>query len=147
MSHEKAASNGPVGLIIQYGAGKVIGTSTSGSPTSTIKIKIRGCVIQTAFPHKVEMIMGSDGTLIERFVVQELNDNVRSILKEAFDDRMCSKNVLLRDFEFNNFDVSLGFEKGIVTLQDVLSSGENSFLDIPIRDFISACGLNVSCSL
>jgi hypothetical protein len=30
-------------------------------------------------------------------------------------------------------------------LQDVLSAGESSVLDIPIRDFISACGLNVSC--
>ncbi|MCA5974611.1 hypothetical protein B1F69_24785 [Pseudomonas syringae] len=89
--------------------------------------------------------MSSDCTLIERFVAQELDDSVRSILKDAFDERMCSKSVLLREFEFNCFDVSLDFEKDIVTLQDALSAGESSFLDIPIRDFISACGLNVSC--
>ena len=91
--------------------------------------------------------MSSGGTLIERFVVQELDDSVRSILKDTFDERMRSKSVLLRAFEFNCFDVSLDFEKGIVTLQDVLSSGDSKFLDIPIRDFISACSLNVSCSL
>lgn len=81
---------------------------------------------------------------MEQFVVQELDDSVRSILKDAFDERMRSENVLLREFEFNCFDVSLDFEKGIVTLQDVLSAGESSSLDIPMRDFISACGLNVS---
>jgi hypothetical protein len=91
------------------------------------------------------MVMSSGGTLIERFVDQELDDSVRSILKNAFDERMCSEGVLFREFEFNCFSVSMDFEKGIVTLQDVLSAGENSFLDIPIRDFISACGLNVSC--
>ncbi len=91
--------------------------------------------------------MSGGGTLIERFFVQELDDSVRSILKDAFDGRMHSKNVLLREFEFNCFDVSLDFEKGIVTLKDVLSSGDSSFLDMPICDFISACGLNVSFSL
>ena len=89
--------------------------------------------------------MSSGGTIIERFVALELDDSVRSILKDAFDERICSKSVLFREFEFNCFDVSLDFEKGIVTLQDVLSAGESSFLDIPIRDFISACGLNVFC--
>lgn len=89
--------------------------------------------------------MSNGGALIERFVAQELDDSVRSILKDAFDERMCSKSVLLREFEFNCFDVSLDFEKGIVTLQDVLSAGVSSGLEIPIRDFISACGLNVSC--
>ena len=85
--------------------------------------------------------MSSGGTIIERFVAQELDDSVRSILKNAFDERVCSESILFRAFEFNCFDVSLDFEKGIVTLQDVLSAGESSVLDIPIRDFISACGL------
>ncbi|UFH49283.1 hypothetical protein [Pseudomonas sp. KNUC1026] len=89
--------------------------------------------------------MSSVDTLIDRFVAQELDDSVRSILKNAFDERICSKSVLLREFEFNCFDVSLNFEKGIVRLQDVLSAGANSFLDMPVHDFISACGLNVSC--
>lgn len=88
--------------------------------------------------------MNSDGALIERFLSQELDDDVRSILKDAFDERMRSENVLLRELEFNCFDVLLDFEKGIVTLQDVLSAGGSSFLDMPIRDFISACGLNIS---
>ncbi|MEO8641317.1 hypothetical protein [Pseudomonas sp.] len=91
--------------------------------------------------------MNSGGTLIERFVVQELDDSVRSILKGAFDERMCSEKVLLREFEFNCFDVSLDFERGIVTLQDALSAGEGSSLDISMRDFASACGLNVFCRL
>lgn len=88
--------------------------------------------------------MNSGGTLIERFVVQELDDSVRAILKDAFDERMHSKGVLLREFEFNCFEVYLDFEKGIVTLQDVLFSGKSSVLDMPICDFISACSLHVS---
>ncbi|MEE1880869.1 hypothetical protein V0R55_11905 [Pseudomonas soli] len=91
--------------------------------------------------------MNSGGALIERFVVQELDDSVRSILKGAFDERMRSEKVLLREFEFNCFDVSLDFEKGIVTLQDALSAGEGSSLDISMREFASACGLNVFCRL
>ena len=87
--------------------------------------------------------MSRGRTPMERFVDQELVDSVRSILKDAFDERMCPKSVLLREFEFNCFDVSLDFEKDIVTLQDALPAGESSFLDIPIRDFISAGGLNV----
>ncbi|MGC7839024.1 hypothetical protein HU734_017590 [Pseudomonas wayambapalatensis] len=89
--------------------------------------------------------MDSGGILMERFVAQELNGSVCSILNDAFNERVCSKNVLFREFEFNCFDVYLDFEKGVVTLQDVLSVGESSFLDMPIREFISACGLNVSC--
>ena len=89
--------------------------------------------------------MVTSGTLIERFVARELDDSVRSVLKNAFDERICSKSVLLREFEFNCSDVFLDFEKGIVILQDVLSAGESSFLDMPMRDFISVCDLNVSC--
>ncbi len=40
--------------------------------------------------------MSSGGTLIERFVAQELDDSVRSILKDAFYEGMCSKSVLLK---------------------------------------------------
>ena len=89
--------------------------------------------------------MSSGETLIERFVVQELDDSVRSVLKDAFDERKRSVSVLLREFEFNCFDVSLDFEKGTVTLQDALSSEEGSFLNLPMRDFISTYGLDVSC--
>ncbi len=42
--------------------------------------------------------MSDGGTLIERFVVQELHDSVRSILESAFDERMRSKSVLLRGY-------------------------------------------------
>ncbi len=89
--------------------------------------------------------MSGSGTLIERFIDQELDDSIRSILKDAFDERMRSESVLLSEFEFNCFDVALDFEKDIVMLQDVLSAGGSSSLDIPMCDFISACGLNVSC--
>ncbi len=53
--------------------------------------------------------MITSGTLIERFVARELDDSVRSVLKNVFDERICSKSVLLREFEFNCFDVSLDF--------------------------------------
>lgn len=90
--------------------------------------------------------MSDSSTLMERFIIQELDDSIRSVLKYALDERANSKSVLLRDFEFNCFDVILNFEKSIVTLQDVLSSGEDSTFDMPMPDFISACGLNFSCS-
>lgn len=90
--------------------------------------------------------MSDSSTLVERFIIQELDDNIRSVLKYALDERANSKCVLLREFEFNCFDVIFNFEKNIVTLQDVLSSGEDSTFDMHVPDFISACGLSSSCS-
>ena len=71
----------------------MVGTNVSDAPISTIKINVREGVIQTAFPYWLGMVMSSDGALIKRFVVQELDDSVRSILKDTFDERMCSKSV------------------------------------------------------
>ncbi|SDX79307.1 hypothetical protein SAMN05444514_1533, partial [Pseudomonas syringae] len=51
LRYGKITPNGPGGHIIEYSAGKVIGTSVSGTPTSTIKVNVRGGVIQTAFPY------------------------------------------------------------------------------------------------
>ncbi|PQP00753.1 hypothetical protein C5612_22710, partial [Pseudomonas frederiksbergensis] len=51
LRYGKVAPNGPGGHVIEYNAGKVIGTNVSGAPTSTIKINVRDGVIQTAFPY------------------------------------------------------------------------------------------------
>lgn len=51
LRYGKVTPNGPGGHVIEYNAGKVIGTSVSGAPTSTIKINVRDGVIQTAFPY------------------------------------------------------------------------------------------------
>ncbi|WP_235809777.1 hypothetical protein [Pseudomonas syringae group genomosp. 3] len=51
LRYGKVTPNGPSGHIIEYSAGKVIGTSVSGAPTSTIKVNVRDGVIQTAFPY------------------------------------------------------------------------------------------------
>lgn len=50
LRYGKVSPNGPGGYVIEYNAGKVIGTNSSGVPTSTIKVNVRGGVIQTAFP-------------------------------------------------------------------------------------------------
>lgn len=49
--------------------------------------------------------MSGGGALMKSFLSQELNGSVRSILEDAINDRVRSKRVLLRDFEFNCFDV------------------------------------------
>ncbi|GAB0063566.1 hypothetical protein IBA8401_45980 [Pseudomonas syringae] len=51
LRYGKVTPNGPGGHVIEYNAGKVIGRSVSGAPTSTIKINVRNGVIQTAFPY------------------------------------------------------------------------------------------------
>ncbi|WP_426428363.1 hypothetical protein [Pseudomonas palmensis] len=51
LKYGKVTPNGPGGHVIEYNAGKVIGTNVSGAPTSTIKINVRDGVIQTAFPY------------------------------------------------------------------------------------------------
>ena len=51
LKYGKVTPNGPGGHVIEYNAGKVIGTNVSGAPTSTIKINVREGVIQTAFPY------------------------------------------------------------------------------------------------
>ncbi|MGW9064026.1 hemagglutinin repeat-containing protein [Achromobacter animicus] len=50
LRYGKVSPNGPGGYVIEYNAGKVIGTNSTGVPTSTIKVNVRGGVIQTAFP-------------------------------------------------------------------------------------------------
>lgn len=51
LRYGKVTPNGPGGHVIEYNAGKVIGTNVSGAPTSTIKINVRDGVIRTAFPY------------------------------------------------------------------------------------------------
>lgn len=87
--------------------------------------------------------MANSSSLVEQFVAQELNADVRYVLNGALDERARSDNVLVRGFEFNCFDVVLDFERGVVNLQDSLSSGDESATELPMSDFISACGLNV----
>lgn len=50
LRYGKVFSNGPNDYIVEYNTGKVIGTNSAGAPTSTIKVNVRGGVIQTAFP-------------------------------------------------------------------------------------------------
>lgn len=87
--------------------------------------------------------MTNDGSLMEQFIAQELNANVRSVLNGALEERARSDNVLIREFEFNCFDVVLDFERRVVKLQDALSSGVESSTELPMSDFISACGLSL----
>lgn len=87
--------------------------------------------------------MTNDGSLMEQFIAQELNANVRSVLNGALEERARSDKVLIREFEFNCFDVVLDFERGVVKLQDALSSGVESSTELPMSYFISACGLSL----
>lgn len=87
--------------------------------------------------------MTNCGSLMEQFIAQELDASVRSVLNGAIAERAGSDNVLIREFEFNCFDVVLDFEKGVVRLQDALSSGDESYIELLLSDFISACGLSV----
>jgi len=80
---------------------------------------------------------------MEQFIAQELNASVRSVLNGALEERARSGDVLLREFEFNCFDVVLDFERGVVRLQDALSSGVESSTELPLSDFIFACGLHL----
>ena len=50
LRYGKVSPNGPGGYVIEYNAGKVIGTNSAGAPSSTIKVNVRDGVIQTAFP-------------------------------------------------------------------------------------------------
>ena len=56
--------------------------------------------------------MTNGGSLMEQFIAQEFNASVRSVLNGAIDERARSDNVLIREFEFNCFDVTLDFERG-----------------------------------
>lgn len=87
--------------------------------------------------------MANGGSLMEQFIAQELNASVRSVLNGALDERARSDDVLLREFEFNCFDVVLDFERGVVRLQDALSSGVESSTELPLPDFIFASGLHL----
>lgn len=87
--------------------------------------------------------MTNGESLREQFISHELNASVRSVLNGALDKRVGSDDVLLREFEFNCFDVVLDFARGVVRLQGALSSGVESSTELPLPDFIFACGLHL----
>lgn len=85
-----------------------------------------------------------NNSLVEQFIAQELSPHVRKVLREALQQRVDSDKVLARQCEFNCFDVEFDFLKGVVVIQDVLDSGEESSVEMPIADFVVLCGLNNS---
>ncbi|UVM45423.1 hypothetical protein LOY47_03910 [Pseudomonas brassicacearum] len=82
-----------------------------------------------------------NNSLIERFIAQELNPHVRKVLNEILQQRADLDEVLVRQCEFNCFDVEFDFLKGMVVVQDVLDSGEESSVELPIADFVILCDL------
>lgn len=80
--------------------------------------------------------------LIERFVAQEWSDHVRAVLREALRQRAESDKVLFRQCEFNCFEVEFDFLKGVVVVQDIIDSGEESSVEMPISEFVVFCGLD-----
>jgi hypothetical protein len=81
---------------------------------------------------------------VERFITQALSPHVRKVLREALRHRIDSDKVLARQCEFNCFDVEFDFSKGVVVVQDILDSGKESSVEMPIADFVVLCGLNDS---
>lgn len=57
--------------------------------------------------------MDHSNTLIVRLADQELNGDIRSIVKSIFDRRAKPENILLREFEFNCFEIFLDFKKAL----------------------------------
>lgn len=83
-----------------------------------------------------------NNSLIERFIAQEFSPHARKVLSEALQQRADSDKILARQCEFDCFDVELDFLKGMVVVQDILDSGEESSVELPIADFVILCSLN-----
>lgn len=71
-----------------------------------------------------------------------MNSHVRKVLCEVLQQRDVSDKVLARQCEFNCFDVEFDFLTGVVVVQDVLDSGEESRVEVLIADFVILCGLS-----
>ncbi|MDU9042719.1 hypothetical protein [Pseudomonas corrugata] len=82
-----------------------------------------------------------NATLIESFLAQGLSAHVRAVLNEALRQRSRSDEVVARLCEFNCFDVAFDFLRDLVVIQDVLDSGPESSVEMPLSDFIFLCGL------
>jgi hypothetical protein len=80
--------------------------------------------------------------LVEQFVAQELTPYIRGVLWVALQEAANSEKILIRQFEFNLFDVLFDFSREVVVVQDVLSSGDQSAAEVSISDFVSLCGLS-----
>ena len=84
----------------------------------------------------------ANNRVVEQFVAQELSPHVRKVLREALQQGADFDKVLARQCEFNCFDVEFDFVRGVVVVQDLLDSGEESFAEMQISDFVGFCGLN-----
>ena len=73
-------------------------------------------------------------TILDRFLADEANDDVRGLLREALHDL----SVPLRRFELNLFEVTIDHEARSVVIDDVLDATEAGTIIIPIAELASA---------
>lgn len=83
--------------------------------------------------------------LLNLFLKRELDENVKQLILRALKDHEeVGSKVAIRSFELNCFDVILDFERDVVILVDVLSSGSGGEQIVSLNFFIDACGLGES---
>lgn len=79
--------------------------------------------------------MTSSSALVRRFLSEEVTPAVRELLKHSVADAV-AQGAVVREFNFNVFDVKVDFDEGRVTVADVLEPDSSS--TISLDAFITA---------
>ncbi|WP_369990759.1 hypothetical protein [Pseudomonas xanthosomatis] len=80
--------------------------------------------------------------LLSDFLQQEMRGPVMEMLAAAVNEsRRPGAQFVVRELEFNCFDVVLDFERRVAKIVNILSSGNGSEQEVPLQFFLDACGL------
>lgn len=81
------------------------------------------------------MSVDSNSALLSRFLREEASPYVRGLLRNSVADGSADRRIAIREFNFNAFDITLDFQKGLVIVADVLDP--TSEVTIPLSEFIA----------
>lgn len=77
-------------------------------------------------------------TLLSEFLAEDCDSTVRGQLLAALDQHKTSQGSVLREFNFNRFNIHFDLTQNLVTVDDELDTGESGSCTISLTAFVAA---------
>lgn len=75
-------------------------------------------------------------SLLQQFIEEEATPHVRRLIVNAVHEHEGRPQETQRRFEFNRFEVTLDFDGGVATIEDVLDSASSGEVRLQLGEFI-----------
>jgi hypothetical protein len=76
--------------------------------------------------------------LLSEFLAQDCDPTIRQKLLAEIGKHGTAKADVVRDFNFNRFNVQLDFQSGVVKVEDELNTSEQGSCSVSLSDFATA---------